>query len=81
MTNFCGWLDTFYDDWVRLSVQGLIAPEAVGRKQAYASESKRQLLDVAGSSTVSTLPANVTELVQSWDDRSVSLTESLIGVI
>lgn len=80
-TNFCGWLDGFYETWCAKSVGGLNTADAAARKQAYADESRRQLLDVAGSSTVATLPANVSELVSSWDARAVSLTQSLMRSI
>ena len=79
--NFCGWLDTFYSDWQEKSVPGVQTPQAAAAKAAHAEESKRQLLDVAGASTPATLLGNVTELVNTWDDRAVTLTTNLMESI
>ena len=79
--NFCAWLEGFYDQWAVDSITGMQGPAAIAAKSAHADESKRQLLDVAGSSTAATLPGNVADLVSSWDERAVSLTSGLMGTI
>jgi HK97 family phage portal protein len=75
--NFCEWLDVFYQTWCDKSVSGLQSTEATNCKEVYAEESKRQLLDVAGSSTSSTLAGNVSELVATWNQRAESLITGL----
>ena len=79
--GFCGWVDNFYEGWTVKAVAGLSSPAAIAEKTAYAEESKRQLLDVAGASTPATLSGNVAELVSTWDDRAVTLTANLMESI
>lgn len=79
--NFCGWLDSYYDGWVRAAVSEMSDSAAMDVKIEYADESKRQLLDVAGSSTSATLVDNVSALVATWDDRGETLTDGLMGTI
>ena len=76
--NFCEWLDGFYNTWCEKSVSGLKSTDATLAKLTHAAESKRQLLDVAGSSTTSTLVNNVTELVATWDQRAETLISGLV---
>ena len=75
--NFCEWLDGFYHTWCVKSVSGLSSPKATAVKIYHAEESKRQLLDVAGSSTTSTLAGNVADLVATWDQRAEQLISGL----
>ena len=79
--GFCGWVDNFYEGWTVKAVAGLSSPAAIAEKTAYAEESKRQLMDVAGASTPATLSGNVAELVSTWDDRAVTLTANLMESI
>ena len=79
--NFCGWLDGFYSTWCMKSVSGLASLKASAVKVEHAEESKRQLLDVAGSSTSSTLVGNVSDLVATWDQRAEQLISGLAKTI
>lgn len=78
--NFCGWLDGFYSTWCAKSVSGLDSPAARQVKATHAEDSKRQLLNVAGSSTPATLENNVIELVATWDQRAEQFAERLVEV-
>jgi len=79
--NFCGWVDTFYSDWSVREVPALKNTAAAALKSKHAQESKRQLFDVAGSSTLATLPDNIKELVSAWDEREATLTTDLLETI
>ena len=63
------------------SVSGLASLKASAVKIQHAEESKRQLLDVAGSSTSTTLVGNVSELVATWDHRAESLISGLANTL
>lgn len=76
-SNFCGWLDGFYESWCGSAVSCLTGPDVDAAKRLHAQVSKSQLLDIAGSSTVDTLAANVKEVVAKWDTRTTALVDSL----
>jgi len=80
-TNFCDWLDGFYDQWAAESITGMQGADAIAAKSKHADESKRQLLNVAGSSMPATLSGNVADLVATWDDRAVTLTTDLMETV
>ena len=80
-TNFCDWLDGFYDQWAAESITGMQGADAIAAKSKHADESKRQLLDVAGSSMPATLSGNVADLVATWDERAITLTTDLMGTV
>lgn len=79
--NFCDWLDGFYDQWAADSITGMQGADAIAAKAKHADESKRQLLDVAGSSMPATLSGNVADLVATWDERAVTLTTDLMETV
>lgn len=79
--NFIGWVDEFYVTWVENSIQGLSNTSTEVVKMAHADESKRQLLDVAGVSTVESLPANIQDITATWGDRVPHLVDQIMGAI
>lgn len=79
--NFLGWLDGFYETWCGKSVGGMSSIAAVDAKRKHAAESRRQLLDVAGASTSSTLVENVQSTVATWDGRAETLVMTLMEAV
>lgn len=73
--NFVAAVDQFYTDWLdKVEIVG-------GDQEPYIShvvESKRQLLDVAGSVTETNLASSVATCVATWEGRAEVLTQTLI---
>lgn len=80
-SNFLEWLDGFYETWCGKSVGGMSSAAAANAKREHAAESRRQLLDVAGASTSSTLVENVQSTVATWDGRAETLVLTLMEAV
>ena len=74
-------VDSYYEVWTKSNITGLVSADAAKVKQEHADESKRQVLDVAGSCGPATLTGNITALVDTWDDRVTTLTTNLMETI
>jgi HK97 family phage portal protein len=80
--NFCEWVESFYSS---ASFGGRLETtwECVGLSAAsaadYADESKRQLLDAAGTNTQENLPAAVSRIVATWPNRAAQLAAIAVG--
>jgi hypothetical protein len=66
------WTDTFTADL------GWQSPETVVAIAKHTEESKRQVMDVAGVATSSTLETHVRDLVACWSDRGEILVDNLL---
>jgi HK97 family phage portal protein len=74
--NFTAWVDQFYSDWIASSsVSDDVKPAFI----EHASRSKRELMNVASSTTQTNLAGAVAECVATWSDRGQILTSKLIG--
>lgn len=78
--NFVSAIETFYEGWTTATAPGLTMPAARMAIMGHATESKRQLLDVAGVSTTGSLKANVKDIIARWDVRGQALIESLVRI-
>ena len=74
-SNFIEWLDSFYTQWIENSST---TPEMQPAFIAHAVESKRALLDVAGSTTQTNLPSAVADCVATWTDRGEVITNTIL---
>ena len=66
------WTDTFSADL------GWQSPDTVVAIAKHTEESKRQVMDVAGVATSSTLETHVRDLVACWVDRGEILVDNLL---
>lgn len=74
--NFTAWVQDFYTKWIETST---VVPQSRGALIAHAADSKRQLLDVAASSTANSLAGAVSECVATWTDtRGQTITETVM---
>lgn len=70
--NFIEWLDAFYGSHWQLKMADVLEELGIDRDEAtrYCAESKRQLLDAAGSATPESLASTVRGLVSTWKNRA-----------
>ena len=74
--NFTAWVQEFYPKWIETST---VVPQSRGALIAHAADSKKQLLDVAASSTASSLAGAVSECVATWTDtRGQTITDTVM---
>lgn len=74
--NFTAWVQEFYPRWIETST---VVPQSRGALIAHAADSKKQLLDVAASSTASSLAGAVSECVATWTDtRGQTITDTVM---
>lgn len=79
-SDFCGSLDDLYVNWTDNFIEdlGVKSPSVLNEVAKHSEESKRQLLDVAGVATSSTLETHVRDLVACWVDRGEILVDNLL---
>lgn len=79
--KFASAVDEFYDTWTDSTLPALEQSEARLAIIAHAEESKKLLSDVHSVSTTTSLKANVSDVVASWDSRVEKLVENLMKVV
>lgn len=70
-------VDEFYDTWTEHTAPGITSEKVRELISGHAEESRRQLVDVAGVSTTSSLKENVCQLVATWDARRDALIDAI----
>jgi hypothetical protein len=79
--NFMGAVNEFYATWTDRTVSALTNSDARLAIISHAEESKRLLSDVHSCSTTSSLKANVSDVVASWDSRADNLVQNLMKAV
>ena len=79
--NFMVAVDEFYATWTDRTVSALTNSDARLAIISHAEESKRLLRDAHSCSTTSSLKANVSDVVASWDSRADNLVQNLMKAV
>ena len=74
-------VDEFYATWTDKTVSALTNSDARLAIISHAEESKRLLSDVHSCSTTSSLKANVSDVVASWNSRADNLVQNLMKAV
>lgn len=77
---FIASVESIYETWTETFAAdlGWQSPETVVAIAKHSEESKRQVMDVAGVATTSTLESHVRDLVACWNDRGEILVDNIL---